>query len=590
MQRTQINPRIFQQFLDSARNARAKGQSQFYTPPEFAAIAGSPLPKHRFRVADLTAGNGQLLAGVANDTTEKLYAIEIEPGAGGRPKAVTPGSAGVPPAGRVHPSSSAGETPALPGVAPRPSPAIHSLTGDLTLLYPLLVDVDWQCDLFALNPPWDLHWHRDRLTDLARSDVPAVSAAFAGHDGRVPESAIDSTVATLLMAMDRCGRRGEGVLIANAATIERLILAPDAPHGALAAHCWAVLTVAGNPMTGDAGNSYEGTMRTMLLYWARGHEAGVQVRKDVATLGELNREAAILNHTRDRYRSGPSVRSDYGEANPQLWQGVATEWAARSKPERTDYNLWLCEDGTIGCHLSIYEDLATSCKPRKDQAWQLHRLKKRRPMQMVLQRAERKELLEAAGPGSVFRVDPKLLTAIEQALIEYDACRAPLYPLPEIQRLGYLEEEDTLLCAKDLSQKTEDDQNKTPPVFRAGERYQMRTQSLMVIRRGTRPNLAGEQELIEYSGQELGFFIRGEDGQERLFLEARLRMEHTWVDMGRGVKGPALEMIDFTLQDLANHFTIPTVRDVSEVNPLAYRQNLAEIARLESTVGKLRAA
>jgi len=51
-----------------------------------------------------------------------------------------------------------------------------------------------------------------------------------------------------LIALDLCTPSGEGLLIGNNATLQRLLFDPGAPHGAAAAHVWAHLVIPGNPM------------------------------------------------------------------------------------------------------------------------------------------------------------------------------------------------------------------------------------------------------------------------------------------------------------------------------------------------------
>ena len=93
----------------------------------------------------------------------------------------------------------------------------------------------------------------------------------------------------------------------------------------------------------------------------------------------------------------------------------------------------------------------TACgRVDKVHAAELHALNGRKPIQLVVQRSQRQALLEAVKPGSPWRVDPKLQTAVDAAIVEYNRVRAPLYPLPKIQRLGYLDEQDDILCNKDL--------------------------------------------------------------------------------------------------------------------------------------------
>ena len=129
------------------------------------------------------------------------------------------------------------------------------INADLTRLAGYLEASDWTADCFVLNPPFDLHWYRNRLAFLSQSHCAAVAAAFDRHDGRTSKDTIDSTIATLCLALDRCAPWGEGFLIANAATMERLIFAPNAPHATLAAHISARVTIDGNICDAKVGQA-----------------------------------------------------------------------------------------------------------------------------------------------------------------------------------------------------------------------------------------------------------------------------------------------------------------------------------------------
>ena len=76
---TAIAPEIVQEFMESARNAAAKGMSQFHTPTKLAGIIGRHLPRVRPVILDLNCGNGSFLHGVANDTTTHLFGVDIDP-------------------------------------------------------------------------------------------------------------------------------------------------------------------------------------------------------------------------------------------------------------------------------------------------------------------------------------------------------------------------------------------------------------------------------------------------------------------------------------------------------------------------------
>ena len=109
-------------------------------------------------------------------------------------------------------------------------PTVQKLTQDLTLLAPMLKEIQFAGDLFSLNPPWRLFWHRERLTHLLQSKCNAVQQAMAAKEdinaGGCPTDCIDSTIATLAIALDLCTVYGEGFLIANDATLQRLLFDP----------------------------------------------------------------------------------------------------------------------------------------------------------------------------------------------------------------------------------------------------------------------------------------------------------------------------------------------------------------------------
>jgi len=162
MQRTQIHPEIAQEMLASATNAADKGQSQFFTPIPFARDLAAALPKYRPVITDLACGAGNLLYGSANANTKTLLGSDIDPCRK-----------------RYKDLDAFFETEKT--VAP-----LDRMAYDMTLLYPLLREIEFRADLFVLNPPWRLFWHRERLEELADSDVHAVRAAFSGIESEAP--------------------------------------------------------------------------------------------------------------------------------------------------------------------------------------------------------------------------------------------------------------------------------------------------------------------------------------------------------------------------------------------------------------------
>ncbi|HEY1171060.1 MAG TPA: SNF2-related protein [Verrucomicrobiae bacterium] len=548
-QRTSINPACLQEVLDSARNAAEKGQAQFHTPAAFGQLLASALPVNRTAVVDLNCGNGSLLYAAAHPKhTRYLLGLDIDPRALRRPPEITKFEG---------------------------TNTTHKITGDLTRTWHHFNHLSASFDCFALNPPWDLWWYREPLMALADSDVRAVAEAFQQHDGRVPAECIDSTVATMMIALHLMQSRGEGFIIANAATIARLIYSSNAPHSALKQHIYAMLTFPGNPMTGTDDFQFakeDETFSTVVLYFARSHKSGLQfdVHFDAvpATLPVHQIRAAHL---------GAEIGSSFdskGQQQKLWWEAVAEESRRLKGQSPSPFNLWMEPSGRICTALSLYEQF--DGRVDKELASTLHELQGKLPMQLVLKRSDR-QALEHAAFGGVWRVQPQLQAAVKAAVTQYHANRAPLRPLPEIQRLGYLDEQDSIECKEDM---------RVPgtTIFLRGAHYRISTRTYVVKRTGNRYNNSGIHELIEYSGSELFFFITDEHGTERVFVDDRLRQPGSDLTAAE-INDPIEET--FSIQLLVQHFIIPSVPDVAEVQPEKFAAMLDRFGSLVADINGL---
>ncbi len=227
----------------------------------------------------------------------------------------------------------------------------------------------------------------------------------------------------------------------------------------------------------------------------------------------------------------------------------------------------------------------------------------RNPLQVVMQRDERAFILglckenaemlksENLKSDSEFQhvsmsasqrfpwtVDPALRAAVQAAVAQYNAIRAPLVPLPKIERLGYLDENDDILCVQDLGD------------FRAGVRYPLSTRSIRFTRTTTKPNIRGEDEELELSGQERAVIIKSDspstpstksktpstESNESTFMDASLRAPN--VEVG---EKPGAEVVQFTLQQLVDHFDIPEVPDIATTDPVRYNNLIAQLHQPE---------
>jgi hypothetical protein len=127
-------------------------------------------------------------------------------------------------------------------------------------------------------------------------------------------------------------------------------------------------------------------------------------------------------------------------------------------------------------------------------------------------------------------------------------------------------------------------------VFKKGIRYPLRTQTVGITRQVTRPNsFTGEEEELEYSGQELAFFIRDDRENEYCFMDSKLRDDpNTEIHNAKQVKSNQNDpsnVVDFTLEQLCAHFVVSDVPDVATVNPGGYARFLKLLGALEDLVG-----
>ncbi len=124
------------------------------------------------------------------------------------------------------------------------------ITCDITLLYPGAVRIGFRAGCMALNPPFSLQWDSTRLAPLGQSRLPSVAAAFQQAGGRGAGLTIDATLATALIALDLLTDNGAAFLIANEATLQRLIFDAFAPGNAIVKHIWRHDVFPGNPIDG----------------------------------------------------------------------------------------------------------------------------------------------------------------------------------------------------------------------------------------------------------------------------------------------------------------------------------------------------
>lgn len=518
-----------QDVLDASANGVRKGTSHWSTPPELGARLAEGLGPHRPVITDLTCGQGHLLRATMNGTTKHLLGLDI----------------------------TACRRPSLPDSVQWSF--IHS---DLGRAYPLLLDTGWTGELFVLNPPWDLHWPKAAFLrpDAAQDDgAREHNSRLAGVDPRIGQSHIDSAIATWLVALDRCASGGEGFILMNAATLQRLVLDEDAPFACLAQHIWAIAEFPHWIPQRDG----RAPLRVACAWWKASAGWGSEGNERHFRYSSIDRI-----RTPDRYSCLMGTPRRLMDSSPK-WRAVAHE-SERLISNTHDWNIWLDREGAIRCHLSVY-DRASQRVP-KEAAEALHHLNGRRPADLVLRRHER-DALQDAVCGTLWRVAPAVSAAVNAAIAEYHRDRAPIISLPRTQRLGFLDEFDSIRCTANLNVSLPDGSSHT--AYCAGRSYRLGSSTTKVVRRSTRTNSAGEAEPVELVGSELVIRIRDDAGHNRPFLDPRVL--HPSVTLPEVEDRPDA----MSLEVLLGHFEIPDVPDIATTQPEEAQAAAARLHELE---------
>lgn len=488
--------------LGAAKNAARLGTQQFETPREMAAALMQPVTPFRGVICDLQCGHGALLEAAANKTTRQILGLDIDPTATALPR----GS----------------------GLNPKPEAAV--IHGDVNQISPLLREVRWQADLMVLNPPFSLQWPGG-----------------------------DSTLVTWELAHEFLSPRGEGMMICNAATAQRLIAPTDE-----ARRIWLWVTVPNFFPGVDPG------MEIAVLYFAADHEPDAGESWIDYRLPSRDPEAVAealvqFSRHRKRYLRGSTVQHEY-DANAdtvKLWKAVAGESRRRRHEmigKREGWNIRLAADGRLDVWLTPFQQFSGNVP--KALATELQSLQGKFPSALVVQKPSRLALQRAV-MGGIWRVEPAVLPAVEKAVSEYNAVRAPFALLNHVQRLGYLDEEDSIQCQVGTDGFTE------------GSRYPLRTETFegRKVEARKRPGRAPEDVLV--SGQELAILVTDDRGETHCFTQFLPSGE---TDEER----PGAEH-HHTLSELVTHFAIPEVPDVATLNPglyQTYKQRLLALQRV----------
>lgn len=527
-----INPGNIQHFSESAKNAIQLGQRQFFSPPDLAAALCTMFAASKSTCAtDLMAGGGALLT--AAKRPESL-AIDIDE----RVKGLLSNFA--------------------------------SYQADVTRYYPLAHAIGLTHDLLLLNPPFSLQWYLDRLAPLALSDVTGVKQLYAAAMAK--GDTIDSTLATLAIALDSLSSGGEGMMICNADTARRLIGDPEGkgelPATPLLRNVWCWLDI--------PGALYEGQQTpfpTAVLYFSASHgrhapedSKPLYLHSPSADPQTVARTLATAISARRFAFHGRSIETFYQaqkfkEDLMPLWVAVRAEYHQLYHGLKPDWNLQLTPNGKIRTHLDPFRRVAYEHNRALLLAFQ--EMNGHAPASLVVQQASRAAVKHAMVCGA-WRVQPDLVAAVDAAIAAYECVRAPFYTPNEVQSLGWLDEESQIPCRRPGI-----------PGFREGQRYALRTWIEDTSWKDTKTNLEGDSERLVMSGRELVVELLADDDEKHHF---HVRRDDSKLGADRdGIHHHAIPA-------LLAHFEIPIPRDVAQTNPAAYQSNLTRIDQLEALI------
>ena len=500
--------------LKSSTSAARKGTQQFETPPEHAEALCLPLPRVRPIVFDPQCGHGALLRAAAmtcKDGAHRLLGIDIDP------------------------------TASIPDFPSRWLCQRDVIHADCTKALPLLQQARARFDLIVSNPPFSLRWK--------------IGCGAAGAVAK------DSTLATFEIIHSLLTKIGEGMMICNAATADRLLV----PHP-LYSKTWLRL---------DAPNFFPGVLQKMnlaVLYFANSHKGspgrtggGPLVLTAPDSMPDTIRR--VLDHpakNRDMLIRGYTVRKSSDTwANASSFDAVQEEWRRLTDAEfaaRNGWNIKLTAHGHITTYLTPFQNLSGQVPVELVNA--LSKIHGQHPTALVVQRTSRRALLLAVR-GNIWRVHPEVVAAVDAAVLAYNAVRAPLRPLNRVQRLGHLDEEDMIKCER-------------PPCygFTAGKNYPMESETI----EGKKIECRGhwrrkdEKEDVLVTGQEL--LIRIQDDHKKW---------HAFTQYAHGTQQENERPEDYfhLLSELVECFEIPEVPDVAELHPQEFAMYQARMRALE---------
>ena len=497
----------------SATNSHLKGFQQYFTPEPWARALGAALPMHRRTIFDPHCGDGSLLRGLANATTRDVLGLDLDPAAG-----------------------LGGKTEWTRAIGGDMTPLRSFAHGDILDLYPLLEETDSGFDLIVANPPFSLNWPLELLHGPLRQGLSGKS--------------IDSTLATIRMIPPLLSRLGEGMLIANAATLDRL----REEHPEDFEQVWLHLDI---PSFFPGVSS---SLRVGVLYFtSRELEPLESFRESWDARITPDETAEILDRARRKHFKAHCIEEAWEQitTSTRMFEACADEMKRRRDPAASNANVTLDSAGNLRTWVSMYQEKSVTVPANMREF--LRSINRQHPISLTLQRGSRLALAAAIRSG-IWTIDPAAQAALDDALVHFNQERAPLSPISNLQRIGWIDDAETLLCTADYQH------------FKAGQHYELSTQTIEWAKEEIRPRYhAGklDKETVRVRGTDLRITLHHPDGPPAYFIYNPDRLP--------GTEANPVQSLDV----MAAHFDLPEVEDISAIRADDFARNLALLDELE---------